>query len=158
MVQYINQEEMVAFYFLVWCFLLYLCIIYPFMRMAIKRALRQRQISKTTIKRCLTGYKNFWWYEKLHKEHNLGIVYQINKVYVTIMAVSIVLHCFLGWWPAFSPIITVCVCLACLSASALGVIGAMQDHEMAKQHFLLSVVFPLVICYVVGRYVIQMWS
>lgn len=158
MVQYINNEDMVTFYFLIWCFLLYLCIIYPFIRMAIKKMLRQRQISKTTIKRSLTGFKNFWWYEKLHTEHNLGIVYRINKVFVTIMAVSVVLQCLLGWWNVCSPIIAVCVCLSCLSASALGVFGAMQDRETAKQHFIVSVVFPLVICYVLCKYTIQMWN
>ena len=158
MVRSINIEEMGILYILIWSFLLYLCIIYAFIRMAIKKMLRQKRISKTMIRKSLKGYKNFWWYEKLHAEHNLGIVYRINKVYVTIMAISIALQCLLGWWNVCLPIIAVGVCLSCLCISVLGAFSAMQDREMAKQFLIVSVVLPLLMCYVICKYTLKLWT
>ena len=44
-------------------------------------AMRTKHISKSKIRKLKTGMKNYWWFEELHKEENLGGIYLLNKFY-----------------------------------------------------------------------------
>ena len=43
--------------------------------------MRTKHISKSRIRELKTGKKNYWWFEALHKEENLGGIYLLNKFY-----------------------------------------------------------------------------
>ncbi len=44
-------------------------------------AMRTKRISKSRIRKLKAGKKNYWWFEALHKEENLGGIYLLNKFY-----------------------------------------------------------------------------
>ena len=45
----------------------------------------------------MKGSKNFWWYESLHKEVGLGLLYYVNKIFTILFASTLVLTLFLGF-------------------------------------------------------------
>ncbi len=38
-------------------------------------------MSRTKIRKSKKGKRNYWWYEALHREKNLGAVYYVNKIF-----------------------------------------------------------------------------
>lgn len=149
------NEQVVNFYFLMWSFFLFIGFIYAFFRMGINKILRKKRISKTAIKKYMKGYRNYWWYETLHKEYDIGILYHINKFHVLIVGISLVLHFALGWCTIFTPLISIFICGSCLSSCALGWYIASKDCDMHQAYIILGVCAPLGICYVVFSYILR---
>ena len=50
--------------------------------------MRTKHTSKSRIRKLKTGKKNYWWFEALHKEENLGGIYRLNKFY-TLLYISL---------------------------------------------------------------------
>lgn len=58
--------------------------------------MRTKHISKSKIRKLKTGKKNYWWFEALHKEENLGHIYHLNKLYTLLYILIFSLTLFAG--------------------------------------------------------------
>ena len=58
--------------------------------------MRTKHISKSKIRKLKTGKKNYWWFEALHKEENLGHIYHLNKLYTLLYILLFSLTLFAG--------------------------------------------------------------
>ncbi len=97
----IFSEEAMVTYFLNLFFIFILGISYLFSRGSIDTWLRHRGKSKTYIRKHKKGIKNYWLYEELHKECNLGIMYYLNKWFVIFYPITFALMFTLG---CFKPV------------------------------------------------------
>lgn len=50
--------------------------------------MRTKHVSRSRIRKLKTGRKNYWWFEALHKEEDLGGIYRLNKFY-TLLYISL---------------------------------------------------------------------
>ena len=55
-----------------------------------------KRLSKTRIKKLQKGKKNYWWYEALHKEVNLGFIYHLNKAFTVLFVLTFALTLLTG--------------------------------------------------------------
>ena len=97
----IFSEQATSIYFLNLFLMILLGLSYLLSRSVIVIWLRLRGRSKTYIRKNKKGMNNYWWYEEIHKEHNLGVVYYLNKWFTVIFPVTFALAFFLG---CFKPI------------------------------------------------------
>lgn len=59
--------------------------------------MRTKHISKSRFKKLKTGKKNYWWFEALRKEENLGKIYHLNKTFTLLYTILFVLTLFIGF-------------------------------------------------------------
>ena len=72
-------------------------IFYPFFRLSVETWInRKRRISKSRYRNLLKGKKNYWWYEALHKEVNLGFIYHLNKAFTILFVLTFALTLLTG--------------------------------------------------------------
>lgn len=90
------SEEATTTYFLNLILIFILGFSYLLSRGTIDSWLRLRGRSKTYIRKHKKGVKNYWLYEELHKELNLGVMYHLNKWFVIIYPITFVLMLTLG--------------------------------------------------------------
>ena len=57
---------------------------------------RKKRLRKSRYRNLLKGKKNYWWYEALHKEVNLGFIYHLNKIFTALFALTFELTLLLG--------------------------------------------------------------
>lgn len=112
------------YYFLTLIFLLVLAILYGMFRGGVQNWLRVgKKISKTHINRLKKGKKNYWWYDALHKEQNLGILYPLNIGFTLVYLLAFALSVTLAWYRPVSWVLcglmtVLCVLSAVMSAFA----------------------------------------
>lgn len=91
-------DEQVAFYFISLLFLLFPLIVYPWFRSNIKGYLRiEKRLSRSTISKKTKGFKNFLWYEELHKTENLGMLYRLNKFFTFLYPITLTISLLFGF-------------------------------------------------------------
>ena len=72
-------------------------LFYPFFRLSVETWInRKRRISKSKYRNLLKGKKNYWWFEALHKEANLGFIYRLNKAFTILFALTFTLTLLTG--------------------------------------------------------------
>lgn len=152
------DEAMTDYYFLLWPILFALSIVYCFSRMLIKQMLRSEKRSNTAIKKSMKGLKNYWFYEDIHQQYGLGFAYHANKIFLIFWLASLILHGMVDWWFAFSPVISGCLCGACLSVSVFSVGISARFNHWKHQHLIMCVFFPLLLGYFICSLTLQMWS
>ena len=91
----VNEEQML-YYMYTTAVLLFPIFYYPAFRQGIDDWLCGRKIRKSEIRKRKKGKRNFWWYEEIHREYGLGIWYPINRVFITLYPITLLLHAFLG--------------------------------------------------------------
>lgn len=90
------DQDMVSFYFLSLLFLALPPIFYVVFRFSVDTWLRKsKRISKNRMKKLKIGKRNFWWYEGIHREVGIGLLYPVNKIF-TICYVSALSCTLLG--------------------------------------------------------------
>lgn len=149
------EEKTITYYFLIWSFIATILVLYFFFRMTLKSSLRNRKISNSAIKKRMSGMKNFWWYKELHEEFDLGNVYFFNKIHTTLLLVLVLLHLLIGWWLPASPVISLIMCLVCITSAIL---WGIVKHYIDGNAILLGFFFPLAMCYAIITYTLQLWS
>lgn len=84
------NPDVSALYFVSLLFMLFLPPIFYFLfRSGVEDwVMRTKRVSKSRIRKLKTGKKNYWWFEALHKEENLGGIYLLNKFY-TLLYISL---------------------------------------------------------------------
>lgn len=154
------------YYILIWVFSLCLCLIYPFLRIYANKILRDRKISKTSIEEMLKGKRNYWFYEAIHANYNIGAMYYANKVFIKSVVLTIGLHIFLGWIPKASVVISLMLSIACISFSFFAhitVVAWQKDHRKKRKNGVTAeaasaiVVFPILMLLSVVIYTAKLW-
>lgn len=97
---------MLAYYFLTLLFLALFAIVYALFRGGVQTWLRLKKgFSKTHIRKLKKEKKNFWWYQALHNEVGMGLLYPLNKGFTLIYTLALVLSLILGWWKPVSVVL-----------------------------------------------------
>ncbi len=120
--------SMRAFYFVTLLFLLVPPIFYVVFRYSVESRLRSRRISKTRIRKLKKGKRNFWWYESLHKELNLGWLYFLNKFFTVVYLLTLILSVTLGWCRFMAPVIAVLYALVSLAVGVMTLFSSVQGN------------------------------
>ncbi len=98
-----------------------LCLLPPFYYFLFRQAVKSRLIRKSTnqkhFRTLLKGSRNFWWYEAVHAEFPLGMIYHANKLFVIMYPSVLFLTLILGWLRFAVPLISVLYgCISVLTA------------------------------------------
>ena len=91
------NEKIVSLYLFSYFLWFLLCFNYAFFRFGVTSFCKNKGMSKSRIKKLKKGMRNYWWYESIHKEYNLGIVYTPNKVFTVSVPTAFILHVLFGW-------------------------------------------------------------
>ena len=111
---------MLAYYFQTLLFLVLLAIIYFIFRGGVQTWLRmKKRLSKTHIRKLKKGKKNFWWYQALHDEVGIGLLYPLNKGFTLVYTLALGLSLILGWWKPVSVVLCGLMLPLCLSAGTM---------------------------------------
>jgi hypothetical protein len=113
-------EAMLAYYFLTLLFFVCLGVMYLLFRYGVQTWLQlKKQLSETRIRKLKKGKKNFWWYQALHDEVGMGLLYPLNKGFTLVYALALGLSLVLGWWKPASVVLCGLMILLCLSAGVM---------------------------------------
>ncbi|MBP3412710.1 MAG: hypothetical protein J6K89_05560 [Oscillospiraceae bacterium] len=99
------------------------------------------KMSKSYIRKKKKGFRNFWFYEAIHKERSLGILYPVNALYLLSSAVFSVLALSLGYVKGLQPmlfILSVLLCTVQIPASILASVYSTME-EFGRPFVLLAV-------------------
>lgn len=149
------DEKYVTFYFMMLVFLTMPIIWYTLFRGLIKSIFRYRRISKTDINHSLRGKRNYWWYEDLHRKHNLGILYYLNKIFTILYPLTAFAHLLIGWNPRAVHLISVLFIFVCIISSVMWIVGISVPTEKPKgfaTEVALCIILPFAMCYAVITY------
>jgi len=104
---------------------------YYLFRCGVTKLLESKKIRRSMLNKLKKGAKNFWWYEALHAEYNLGVIYYLNKVFTIAFAVlsfSMVTFGFIKFMLIPNMVLYV---ILCVLSSAMSVFASVQ-HNMDK--------------------------
>lgn len=77
-----EQDDMLGFCFITLLFLALPAVFYLWFRFSVDSWLRkEKRVSKSKLKKLKVGKRNYWWYEAIHAEVNMGILYPVNKLF-----------------------------------------------------------------------------
>ena len=122
------DEDMVTYYFISLLFYAVPPIFYGLFRFAVGSWLGRKRISKSRLRKLKKGVRNYWLYEALHNELNMGFLYYLNKGFVIIYAVSFCLSLLLGWLRYMAPVITGCYVTVSILTAVMIVFTSSQDN------------------------------
>ena len=122
------DEQIVSYYFFTMLFLALPPLFYLPFRLAADSWLRRKRIGKNRIKKLKKGMKNFWWYEALHKERNLGLIYHMNKFVTILYPINLVLAVTLGWLRFMVPVVSVLYAIVSILMSVLSLFSSVQEN------------------------------
>ncbi|MBQ7346203.1 MAG: hypothetical protein IJW45_09130 [Oscillospiraceae bacterium] len=100
------DEAMVSYYFGAMLFNVLIPIFYLPFRFAVGSWLKRKGMSKKRIKGLKKGAAAFWWYEQIHKEVDLGLIYYANKLVTIIYPIELGLGLIFGWVRFLTPVIS----------------------------------------------------
>ena len=133
------SEEAVTVYFLNLILILILGLSYLMSRGAIDSWIRLRGRSKTFIRKHKKGIKNYWLYEELHKELNLGVMYHLNKWFVILYPITFTLMFTLGCLRFVTYITAILFTVLCLVM--IVTISFSDKVDCTKEDYKISVSF-----------------
>ena len=111
---------MLAYYFLTLLFFVVLGVMYFLFRYGVQTWLQlKKQLSETHIRKLKKGVKNFWWYQALHAETGMGLLYPLNKGFTLVYTLVLGLSLILGWWKPVSVVLCGLMLPLCLSAGIM---------------------------------------
>lgn len=123
------NENIVSFYFGSLLFFALPPIYYAMFRFSVNSWLRRKRISKTMIKRLKKGKRNYWWYEGIHNECDMGLLYYLNKFLTIAYPVSLVMLLAFGWLKAAAPIIGIAYAVISLTTAIMSLFSSIQDNK-----------------------------
>lgn len=113
------NEAALTFYAFGILVLMLMTIFYAISHGAIDMGFRHDGLSLSTIKKLKKGTRNYWWYEALNKEYEMGILYYCNKFFTLSFVSGSVIHLVLGWWLPFAWVSTALFWVEGLTISVL---------------------------------------
>lgn len=91
------NDNHVAVYFTLWLFFAFDTICYVvFFRIPMRAWLRHGK-GVRGFRRAQIGLTNLLWYQDIHREHNIGMIYPVNLSFTLVFMLALTLHLFLGW-------------------------------------------------------------
>ncbi len=118
--------------------LIYLIGLYPHFRVGVDCYLRHTKNSKSFIRKHKKGFVNYWFYQKLHHEINLGYVYYLNLALLSLSLIYALLSLSLGWLPVIQlPIAILSVFLSLLQVPSLIFCEIYYNLEYHKEAFVI---------------------
>ncbi len=102
------------FYFYSILIVLYNLFLYAIFRSGIYDYLRLSKMSKSNIKKCTKGFMNYWFFQSINKQMPLGILYDLNGIFLIFTAVFTLLTVSIGYIKMFQPVLLVISVLLCL--------------------------------------------
>ena len=122
------DEQMVTYYFVTILLFALPPIFYLFFRSGVGSWLKRKRISRNRIQKLKKGKKNFWWYEALHEEINLGLIYHANKLITILYPIVLVLALTLGWLRFMAPLITSLYVIICVLSVGMALFYSVQNN------------------------------
>ena len=87
----------VAVYFTLWLILAFDAVCYViFFRVPMRAWLRHGK-GVRGFSRAQAGLPNLLWYQDIHRQRNIGMIYPVNLSFSLVFLVALVLHLLLGW-------------------------------------------------------------
>ena len=100
------DENVSLFYFASLGMMLLPVFFYGWFRLSVGTWLnRARRISNSRVKKLTKGKRNYWWYEALHREENLGALYYLNKIFTVLYVLTFALTLLTGLFKTMSLIL-----------------------------------------------------
>lgn len=122
------DEAMVSYYFITLLFLALPPIFYMMFRFSIDSWMRRKRISKTRIRKLKKGKRNYWWYEAIHQQYEMGLLYHLNKWLTIIYPITLGLSVLLGWLRFMAPVISGMFAVLSLMTAAMLLFVSAQDN------------------------------
>ncbi|MBQ9149189.1 MAG: hypothetical protein IJX69_06475 [Oscillospiraceae bacterium] len=122
------DEEMVSYYFSSLLLLALPPIFYAMFRFAIDSWLRRKKISRSKIKKLKTGKANYWWYEAIHQQYNMGLLYYLNKLLTVSYPITLGLSVLLGWLRPATLLISGLYAIVSLAVAAMSLFTSVQNN------------------------------
>ena len=107
-------------------------------------------LSEKRIERMKQGMRNYWLYESIHQEYDLGFRYMLNKVFLYLYVACTALFLLTGWHRVMIPVTTgaVCLCfLLCIPLCLFTSEGTTQRNAVQWFYFIGTLLFPLLAIY-----------
>ena len=101
---------------------------YMMFRLSMRHWFKTRKIKRSEINRLTKGKKNYWWYEALHQEYNLGAVYYLNKSFTVLYAVTTFMMIAFGWIREMIIFNAVLYALVCILGGVMSMFTSLQDN------------------------------
>ena len=109
----------------------------------------------------MKGYRNYWWYESIHKEAEIGWIYFLNKAFTVLVPLTIGLHLLLGWWKPLGIAVAGITCILCVMSLPLASVAflALPEEKSDKNSpsplsSLVGTIFPLILFVAIAKYVV----
>ncbi len=122
------DEDVSLFYFVSLLFMLVHPIYYFLFRVNfidyLSRKLKRRE---RTLRRQMRGAKNLWWYQSIHEENNLGVLYHLNKVFTLLYPVTLGLTLLLGFVRELTPAICTLQIALCAVTAVIALVSGVMD-------------------------------
>ena len=126
---HLYDENISSFYFISLLMMLMPAIFYLLFRFSVNEWLkRSKHISRTKIKKLIKEKKNFWWYETLHREVDLGLIYYLNKSFTIVYILLLILTLLTGFIKIMSPILCVMNIILYLLTDFIVIFWRVQDN------------------------------
>ena len=125
------NTEMVSYSFITVGFLAFSLIFYMLFRFSLESWLKRvHRMSNTYIRKSKKGKRNYWWYETLHREVGLGILYGMNKLYTLLFPAALALTLLTGYFrPMSIPICALVTAVSLLTAAMSVFVYAQHNKE-----------------------------
>ena len=126
-------DEQVNFYFITLLFLLIPLLLYPWFRHSVHFLLRsEKKLSRSAIKRNMTGKRNFWWYKALHEAEGLGALYYLNLIFTILYPTAFLTAFFFGFIKVMS--IPILILSALTYINALVMLACAQIKKNIREY------------------------
>jgi MFS family permease len=125
----IFNEDIVSFYFISLLFYAVPPIYYLMFRMSVNSWLRAKRVSKTRIEKLKKGKRNYWWYQAIHDEMDMGLLYFLNKLFTIAYPVSLGILLLFGWLKYAALVIGAAYALISLIAGAMSLFSSIQTNK-----------------------------
>ena len=120
---------MVGFCFITLIFLALPAIFYVWFRFSVDSWLRKvKRVSKSKLKKMKVGKRNYWWYEALHAEVNMGILYTVNKLFTICWVFAVGLTLLTGMIRIMSIVIGVFCMVTYILTIVMLIFSTMQSN------------------------------
>lgn len=133
------DENLLGFYFISLLMMLIPPIFYIFFRDGMETMIaRTKHIRKSRLINLTKGMKNYWFYETLHKETNLGFSYYLNKIFIILYVSLFILTLFTGFIKTMTFILcSMHILLSILSAIMIGFARIQENLDYHGTHLVI---------------------
>ncbi len=124
----IFDSPMTDYYFFSLLFICLPPIFYGLFRMGMGSWMKRKKIRANVRNKLMKGYRNFWWYEEIHAQYGMGILYRMNKCVTILYPLTLLLTLILGWLRVMAPVISTLYAAMSLLLAAMSIFFSVQNN------------------------------